>query len=218
MKLDDELLKMFTNTFWGYGSFNHLFWFIGMEEGGGNNFQEIERRLTAWNKCQSNLVDLVHFHQEVFAGNDKELGFFSSPMKRLQKTWKGLIRVFLFSRGASSISVDQIKQFQFANLGRMNGSYQNGVTLIELFPLPSPGIQEWKYKNWTTLPFLKNRGLYKKDMKDKRISLLNEFIVTHSPEKVVFYGFVYKKFWEKIAGPFIEKVENCDAYFAKRGK
>ncbi len=49
-KFDDELLSDFINGFWGYGSNNAQFWFVGMEEGGGNTFEELQIRFTEWNE------------------------------------------------------------------------------------------------------------------------------------------------------------------------
>ena len=45
---NDQLLNEFVEKFYGYGDYNGQFWFIGMEEGGGNSFSEIDNRLNAW--------------------------------------------------------------------------------------------------------------------------------------------------------------------------
>jgi hypothetical protein len=47
--IDDILLEEFINNFYGYGNYHGKYWFIGMEEGGGNSIEEINRRLASWN-------------------------------------------------------------------------------------------------------------------------------------------------------------------------
>ena len=37
---DDSLLETFAETFYGYGNYNGPYWFIGMEEGGGDSFDQ----------------------------------------------------------------------------------------------------------------------------------------------------------------------------------
>lgn len=45
---NDDDLSQFMKTFYGYGTLSAKFWFIGMEEGGGNSFTEVQARLSAW--------------------------------------------------------------------------------------------------------------------------------------------------------------------------
>ena len=45
--LNDQLLTEFFQNFYGYGNYRGQFWFIGMEEGSGNSFSEINTRLSA---------------------------------------------------------------------------------------------------------------------------------------------------------------------------
>jgi hypothetical protein len=65
---DDQLLSEFVQNFYGYGNYSGQFWFIGMEEGGGNSFSEINTRLAVWaNRGRNELEDLgvtsEYFHQ-----------------------------------------------------------------------------------------------------------------------------------------------------------
>lgn len=39
-QFDDQLLGEFVHNFYGYGSYGGQFWFIGMEEGGGDSFSQ----------------------------------------------------------------------------------------------------------------------------------------------------------------------------------
>jgi len=45
--LDGDLLRSYISDFFGYGNFAGQLWFIGAEEGGGANAEEIARRLRA---------------------------------------------------------------------------------------------------------------------------------------------------------------------------
>ena len=47
-QFDDLLLDEFAHKFYGYGNYGGQFWFIGMEEGGGDSFAEVAKRLEAW--------------------------------------------------------------------------------------------------------------------------------------------------------------------------
>ena len=47
-QFDDQLLGEFVQNFYGYGDYSGQFWFIGMEEGGGNSFAEVVKRLDTW--------------------------------------------------------------------------------------------------------------------------------------------------------------------------
>lgn len=46
--VEQQLLKTFMSRFYGYGSWSAKYWFIGMEEGGGDSEEEIERRMMTW--------------------------------------------------------------------------------------------------------------------------------------------------------------------------
>jgi hypothetical protein len=47
-RFDDLLLDEFAHSFYGYGHYGGQFWFIGMEEGGGDSCTEAAKRLEAW--------------------------------------------------------------------------------------------------------------------------------------------------------------------------
>lgn len=61
--LNDDDLRQFIKTFYGYGNLASRFWFIGMEEGGGNSFAEVQARLSVWMQLgKPELADLRDFH------------------------------------------------------------------------------------------------------------------------------------------------------------
>ena len=48
--LDESLVLDFCEVFFGYGSFKAPIWLVGMEEGGGESAEEIQRRLQIWDQ------------------------------------------------------------------------------------------------------------------------------------------------------------------------
>ena len=60
---NDKQLQEFAQTFYGYGNYHGDYWFVGMEEGGGDSFQDIANRLDAWSKRgKHELEDIVEYH------------------------------------------------------------------------------------------------------------------------------------------------------------
>ena len=49
-KFNDSLLADYMGGFWGYGNLSGDYWFVGMEEGGGDSFEEVNQRISQWNK------------------------------------------------------------------------------------------------------------------------------------------------------------------------
>jgi len=41
MRLDDKFLNQFIHTFYGSGTYDGSFWFVGMEEGGGGSLDKV---------------------------------------------------------------------------------------------------------------------------------------------------------------------------------
>ncbi len=44
----DTLLQQFMSTFYGSGNYSGENWFVGMEEGEGNDLDQVTKRLNAW--------------------------------------------------------------------------------------------------------------------------------------------------------------------------
>src|SRR5574344_19139 len=90
-KLDDNLLRKRMDTFLGYGNLKSKFWFIGIEEGGARDFNEIAKRLDVWNTMGSaEVVDNRQFHLNT--NIPAMMRFFSGKIP-LQSTWRKLIHV-----------------------------------------------------------------------------------------------------------------------------
>ncbi len=202
--MDNTLMREFISKFLGYGSFENSFWCVGMEEGGGFCECEIKTRLDVWNQNrQPALLDVVDFHRAVFPDN--------SPVDRLQKTWSGLIKIFLSAWPSDKHSNDII-HFQQTRLG---SSKCPGITLLELFPLPSPGISSWNYGQWSDISFLNSRNSYKKAIKNDRIALLKGIIEEHHPKVIIFYGLSYRRYWEQITSSVFIQDQESKAFFSE---
>lgn len=190
--LDEEVFKAFIERFYGYGRYDSPYWFIGIEEGGGGTIEDVNRRLNVWRaraKCE--LEDLVDYHLDI--GIDR---YFTDPV-RLQSTWNGIIRVYLADKaGVDNGRIthsDEIRAYQREHLGRTRSG--NNICLLELFPLPSPGVNRWHYDEWTSLPMLGDRATYQAAVAPRRVKQLRERIANHKPGVVVCYGHSHKSHW-----------------------
>lgn len=187
---NDQLLNEFVQNFYGYGNYNGQFWFIGMEEGGGNSFSEINKRLNAWRRRgRRALEDVAQYHAEI------ELTDWFNDKPKLQPTWNKLIRILLSSNGQLP-TTEQVREYQKISLGRSNGD----TCLVELLPLPSPSTEVWLYAQYSYLPYLNTREKYKQRCLPLRIKHLQTQITQYKPKAVVFYGLSYYKYWQMIAG------------------
>lgn len=190
MRLNDELLQRFITTFYGSGNYEGQYWFVGMEEGGGNSLDQVAKRINTWHELgETELVDIYKFHIKI---NYPE--YFTNPVK-LQRTWMQMARIILVSKGLST-SVSDIKDYQRDIIGRSKSE----TCLLELLPLPSPNTATWHYDEWSSLPYLKNRKIYKNLCSPLRCEHLHSQINIYQPKAVVFMGSSYSKYWQSIMG------------------
>jgi len=188
-QFDDQLLDEFIYNFYGYGNYNGPYWFIGMEEGGGNSFVEVAKRLNIWaGRGKRELEDVAEYHNEI--------GFshLFSEKPKIQQTWGKLIRILLSSNGSAPIT-EQVREYQKMSLGRLSGN----TCLVELLPLPSPSTGHWLYAHHSQLPYLGDRERYKHTCLMPRIAHLKQRINEHKPKAVIFYSFSYLAHWREIA-------------------
>lgn len=187
---DDQLLHDFMHTFCGYGNFHGAYWFIGMEEGGGDTFEEVSRRLTVWtHRGRQTLEDVAGYHIDLGITHP-----FSGKVK-LQPTWAKLIRVLLSAEGRTPTKED-IRACQQQQWARRSGN----TCLLELLPLPSPSTQHWLYAEHSRLPELASREQYRTEWAPQRVFVLRRFIAAYRPRAVICYGLSYRQHWEEIAG------------------
>jgi len=186
---DDQLLDEFARTFYGYGNFGARVWFVGMEEGGGNSFGEVARRLQAWaERGKQELEDVAEYHAAL------GITALFDPQPKLQRTWGKLIRILLASRH-STPTIEQVRQYQGQLLGRRTGE----TCLLELLPLPSPSTANWLYGQHSRLPYLVDRAAYRRVCLPPRIAHLKRRLQEHRPPVVIFYSRSYQEHWEAIA-------------------
>jgi hypothetical protein len=207
MHLDDSLLDQFIHTFYGLGTYSGKYWFIGMEEGGGNSFDEVSNQVSIWQEFgKQELDDIAEFH---FRINMAE--YFTDPVK-IQKTWGQLARIILSSQGKSATASD-VKTYQRDMLGRKNSE----TCLLELLPLQSPNLSTWHYDQWSNLKILKSRATYTKFCLPWRCEYILSKILDYRPRVVVFYSYSYKELWKKIAGPDVHFTEEAGVRLGTAG-
>ena len=192
--LNNNLLDDFARNFLGYGNLSAPIWFVGMEEGGGNTKPEIAARLDQWvAHDRAPVVDIRSF------GDDPELAdharWFAGEKPPLQSTWKQLIRIQLARQSRPSM-IDDVRRYQRDELGAADGA----DCLLELLPLPSPGVADWHYPDWSDLEWLATRDTYREHLLLRRIEAIRGLLTDHKPEFVVFYGISYLDHWSAITG------------------
>ncbi|RUT06044.1 hypothetical protein DSM106972_032500 [Dulcicalothrix desertica PCC 7102] len=186
---NDELLEKRVDKFYGYGNYQGNYWFIGMEEAGGD-FKENNNRINVWsNRGELELEDLVEYHIAIGARGLFQLG------AAIQPTWNKLIRIVLSAKGIKNINTEDVRKYQIYELGRANQE----TCLLELLPLPSPSLADWTYSQHSLIPFLSNRNDYENHCVEKRINYISNKIKECQPSSVVFYGIRYEYSWIKIA-------------------
>jgi hypothetical protein len=208
MPLTDALLSEFVQSFFGFGDPNAKYWFIGMEEGGGNSLEEFEKRVSAWDQLGKNtLVDVKEYHRLIGINS-----FFEEPVK-LQSTWNKLIRIYLSANGYHP-ETDDVRVFQKERLGRTG----KDTTLLELLPLSSPNTNVWLYPKWTNLPLLRSRESYRSKILPLRVKSLRKLIDENKPKVVVFYGQTNEEYWRMVVGTPFRYYDLLDLKYAKTGE
>jgi hypothetical protein len=203
---DDQLLSEFIQNFYGYGNYSGKFWFVGMEEGGGNSFSEINARLITWkNRGRNELQDIAEYH------NDIGVMEWFNERPKLQPTWNKLIRVLLSSRGEFP-TTEQVREYQKSLFGRLISD----TCLLDLLPLPSPSIEQWIYAQYSQLPYLRDREAYRQECIVPRIARLQDRINQYQPKVVIFYSLSYQEYWKKIAD--VDFHQNFDKILTGRNK
>ena len=188
--LNDQLLEAFMNGFYGFGNYQAQYWFVGMEEGGGNTLDAISRQLDIWDGWgRKELIDVAEYAREM------NITRWYGERPKLQPTWKHLIRIFLTAEG-KSVDAETMRQYQ-KNLW---GTEEGNTCLLELLPLPAPSISSWLYGEISTLPYLASRKTYREYVMPLRIAHLKNRIMQYQPKAVVLYGSGYDNYWKAIAG------------------
>ncbi|HYW17863.1 MAG TPA: hypothetical protein VE956_00880 [Nodularia sp. (in: cyanobacteria)] len=186
---NDELLEKFIETFYGYGNFQGKYWFIGMEESGGD-FENIQKRIDIWSKRgKKEIEDIAEYHEALGYGES-----FKPGAKLDVPVWRSIIRIVLSAAGNENINIEDVRTYQINELGRIGKE----TCLLELLPLPSPSLKHWIYKDHSRLSYLSDRVHYENHCLENRINEISEKIKKHQPKAVVFYGIGYEYSWKKI--------------------
>ena len=194
-------------TFYGSGNYSGDYWFVGMEEGGGNSLDQIQKRIQTWQDLgETELVDIFDFHSGI---NYPE--YFTNPVK-LQRTWMQEARIVLASKGKPS-NTEDVRNYQRDVIGRNNSE----TCLVELLPLPSPSTADWLYGDWTGISFLRNRETYKDYCLPWRIEHIRTNITKYQPRLVVLCGISYIQHWQAIAGKKVVLQKINEFWTAKTG-
>ena len=196
MLIEEKALNHWINNFYGYGSWQARFWFIGNEESGGDVPEEVAEKINYFYKVHASnnpaLCDIRELYRQVAVGShDPKAGLFANRFEyrfgsnAIQNgVWKNLIG---FQHGYTNEKLPDLLEYQkniFAS------SSENNEALLRLYPLPGPHSHAWYY-SWLDLQqlsFLKSRALYQEHVYERRIHKILSNILEYKPRLVLMYG------------------------------
>lgn len=160
----------------GYGRWSAPYWFVGMEPGGKDADASYEKWLELGGH---ELIDCREHHLQ---SGCKRWHVGDRPPT--QTTWRGLIRVLLTIKNEPA-DIETVSRYQRDSLGAGDGE----SALIELSALHARNLRESEAHE---------RYLH------RRVSLIKQRLreVQRPPRLALFYGQVYRKYYEVIAGSF----------------
>lgn len=213
--LNEERTAYYIDNFFGYGNWDSDFWFVGMEEGGGNVLNLVRNKVDAFfNDGESHLalVDNYDFQVNKVGSpwNNEALRFLgprpnNQPVS-LQNYWSKKIKILL---GVNNLPInnESIRQYQSNHWGRIHPEqYSLKHAVIELMPLPSPGTGLWYYTNWTShftgnhCPPLATRQHYYSLTRTRRVNMFKNKVNELKPKLVVLSGAGHDNEYNAIAG------------------
>lgn len=190
--INPDALRAFMQGFYGYGSYDAKYWFVGLEEGGASSVVDLAKRIAAWRRLGSaETEDLYEFHREIGF-----TGWFGASPKR-QATWARLVQIVLMAEGRRCDAQD-IVRYQADHLGRADGE----TLLSEALPLPAKNVTTW-YADGLGLPELRSRREYTRVIRSPRIAHLKQRISEKQPRAVIFYG--AERSWPSLLGLDFER-------------
>jgi hypothetical protein len=196
MLIQENGLLHWIENFYGYGSWDAKFWFIGHEEGGGDMPEEVADKLRYFHGTFPNegtsLCDIRQLYQNVkftLRGPKAELfnNLYDYRFGRnciVHGIWKNLIAFVHAHENKPIPDFADYQRISFADPSLKTES------LIKLYPLPAPHNHAWYY-SWLQLPsisFLKSRNLYEEQLYATRIHTILECLNKHKPAIVLMYG------------------------------
>ena len=177
--VNDELLEAFADTFLTYGPLQAPYWFLGLEEGGGNSEEEVKDQLLEWHNLGR--ASQMGFETKAESGNH----FFREINPPLQTTWRQQIRI-LFNALDRPVNNDAIREFQANSYGRNTPARgEPNTCVMELFPLPRPNHNYWPYNEISKSPRFQSITAYKEYYSSQRILKIEQLAREHQPEFIV---------------------------------
>ena len=220
MAINGTALQHWIDNFYGYGAWEAPFWFVSLEESGGNVPEDVEERTNYFyaHKPENpgDLCDVRELYKHVGFRSDgpkatvfpnlNEYRFGSNAIQH--GVWKNLIA---FIHGYKNEPVPDLLSYQknqFCLAAKPNEA------LISLYPLPSPHNHAWYY-SWLGLPefnYLKTRSAYQEHLLPQRINHILLQIGVYKPKVVVMYGMenitaLKKSVQQKFAGTAFKQVQ-----------
>ena len=195
MLIDGRALKYWIDNFYGYGSWQARFWFIGYEDTGVDVPEEVAGKFNYFYNLQipdaSTLCDIREMYRHVPIGVDgvRSVKFSNlhdhrfGSLATLHGAWKNLIA---FTHGYQNEKLPDLLAYQknsFVSLSLPNEA------LIPLYPLPAHN-HAWYYA-WLDLPqfpFLKSRRMYEDYLYSRRMEYILKKVDFYEPKVVLMYG------------------------------
>lgn len=207
-----EIVNDFMNTFYGYGNTAGRYWFIGMEERCGPNWErDVAPRFEVWrDRGEHDLEDLCAYHARIGIVTHWE-----KPVA-IQATWRRLIQTVLTAEHGVAPTPQEIAAYQAEQLGSLNGQ----TCLLELFPLPSPRINQFAYARLANdeYPFFATRDQYEEHIAPARIEHLRAMMQLPGERHIVLYGTTHLNYWNALvmntpwAETRIPQIQHCQLF------
>ena len=195
MLIEEKALKNWIDNFYGYGSWDARFWFVGYEESGGDVPEEVAEKLNYfYNTVKPNtpsLCDIRELYRHVafridgpraekFANlHDHRFG----SLATLHGAWKNIIA---FVHGYQSKKTPDLLKYQRNSFALPSTANE---ALIPLYPLP--GHHHAWYYAWLDMPqfsYLKSRAQYQDYVYPDRMRCILQNVRIYKPAVVLMYG------------------------------
>ena len=215
MLIKEQALQHWINNFYGYGSWDARYWFIGYEETGGETAEEVADKLNYFQDAHpqgsGELCDIRDLYKHLAvrwdgpkANSYNNMHEYRFGDKAVQHgIWKNLVA---FIHGYQQTKPPDILAYQRDHF--LSPSDRNEA-LIQLYPLPGPNSHAWYY-GWLDLPqlgFLKTRASYEAYVYQQRMHTILSNISTHKPETVLMFGMENINTIKKSVEEFFESVK-----------
>jgi hypothetical protein len=162
---------------YGYGRWDAPYWFIGPEQGKGNDeLDDNAQRALAWQRLgKGEVCDCLEFHSQI-----SDLSWHSRRPK-LQRTWRPLILLLKAYLNEPS-DIEDLRAYQRDRWGRVK---LGETCVIELSGLAARSLRV---------------DVDRESFRQERVEILRQRMLDSKPVFVVMYGVNERPSWEKIAG------------------